>query len=137
MKYPALVCILILGGLAGADAEPEPAGSGRILTYFFAGAQVETKETCPVHFAVVLTARMPSPGWKLEVDDVAKPDAARRIRIKITGMAPKEPAAQVITPQALRVPLGTLAPGEYLLDLHYRTGAAPYRRAGAFVLEAY
>jgi len=123
--------------LACATAGPKAAQELATAPDFFRVAGVDVKESQPPQFDVRLVADMPTPGWKLAVDEVAGPDAAGRIRVKITGEGPDGRVIQVITPETVRVPLGSLAAGRYLLDVAYRKGkAGAYRRVSALLLDA-
>ncbi len=99
--------------------------------------KIRTMESAPPQFAVILTVAMPTPGWKVKVDKVSAADAAKRIQIYITGERPVGMTPQVITNTDIRVPLGVLPKGNYLLDVfgRYDAGEAHERR-GVVMLEA-
>jgi len=140
MKQLALVCLpalAVLVGSARAQDKADPAVRAAVATDFFSAAKVLTKESFPPQFGLALTASMPTPGWKLTVDRVTKPDAEGRIRLHITGRRPKGMVAQVITPTTVHASLGVLPKGALLIDLHYRSGGRQtYRRVQALVLNA-
>jgi hypothetical protein len=123
----------LLAALAAAG-EDEAAGSAKVVEPRFTDPKVEPASPAP--FAVTLSIRMPSAGWKLAVDEVAEPDAAGRIVAKATATRPVGMGAQVITPMTLSVPVGSPSPGDYLLEVHLREGDGDYRRAAAVLLEA-
>jgi len=100
--------------------------------------KIETMESAPPQFAAILSVAMPTPGWKLKVDKVQKPDAQGRIRVSITGTRPKGGWPQVITNTKIRVPLGHVPKGRYLLDVFGRYDATkPHRRKGVTLLHAF
>jgi hypothetical protein len=100
--------------------------------------KIETMESAPPQFAVVLTVAMPTPLWKLKVDKVAKPDADGRIKVSITGTRPAGMLPQVITNTKIRVPLGRLPKGRYLLEVFGRNDATlPHHRKGVTLVHAF
>jgi len=91
----------------------------------------------PPQFNVALSVQMPTPGWKLKVDEVGQPDAHGRIQVKVTGTGPQGIVAQVISSETISVTLGRIQSGEYLLELWYRnTGQTEYKRRGVAMLHA-
>ncbi len=87
---------------------------------------------------VILTLAMPTPGWKLGVDGVGRPDATDRIKVSITGSGPEGLVPAVITDTKVRVTLGSLPKGRYILDVFGRHDAAkPHRRMGVALLHAF
>lgn len=102
------------------------------------GVKIETKESAPPQFDVILKLAMPTPGWKLQVDKVEKPDTGHRIKVSITGTRPKGMMPQVITNAEVRVRLGSLPKGRYLLDVYGRHEAAgSYQRRGVALVHAF
>ena len=96
--------------------------------------EIETMESAPPQFAVQLWLWMPSPGWKLEVDKV-DPQKDGNILVKVTGRRPKGMGPAVMTKTKLRVTLGKLAKGEYLLDVWGRLDKTEkHRRKGVVLL---
>jgi hypothetical protein len=97
---------------------------------------VQVLESHPVQFALVVEVEMPEPRWTLEVDSVAAPDATGRILVRATGTRHGEVLPQVVTPVSVRIPLGSLPAGDYLVDLFVAKGPQAYRRVGTVMLEA-
>ena len=99
--------------------------------------KIRTMESAPPQFAVILTVAMPTPGWKLTVDKVSAPDAEKRIRVDLGGKRPDGAWPQVITNTDIRVPLGVLPKGNYLLDVfgRYDAGKA-HERKGVVLVQA-
>ena len=134
MSRIAPLCALAL--LACAQPAPKAAGDAAVLDPYFDDVRVLVKESFPVQFGLALRAPMPTPGWTLTVDEVARPDAANRVRVRITAKGPDGPVIQVITPTEVHVSLGTLPPGRFLVDFDVRREGEDYRRVHALVLEA-
>ncbi len=100
--------------------------------------KIRTMESAPPQFAVILTVAMPTPGWKLKVDKVSAADAQKRIQIYLTGKRPEGMLPQVITNTDVRVYLGRLPKGRYLLDVFGRYDAAqPHVRRGVTLVHAF
>ena len=99
--------------------------------------RIRTMESMPPQFAVILTVAMPTPGWKLTVDKLSAADADKRIRVDLRGKRPDGAWPQVITNTDVRVPLGVLPKGRYLLDVfgRYDAGEA-YQRRGVVMVQA-
>ena len=98
--------------------------------------KVETMESAPPQFAVNLSLWMPSPGWKLEVDNVER-QRDGRVLIKVTGQRPKGMLPAVMSKKVLRIVLGSLPKGEYLLDVWGRLDKSKeHRRKGIALLRA-
>jgi hypothetical protein len=130
-----LALLGLLAALAGARPGPHTALSLRLVEPAFRDIRIVEQPSCPPMFDVELTADMPDAGWQLAVDRVSEPDAAGRIAVEITAARAEGAAAQVVTPRSVRVPLGCLRKGGYLLDVHLRRVAgAAYERVQAIVL---
>jgi hypothetical protein len=69
---------------------------------------------------LALGFRTPGTGWKLRVDEVGKPDPQRRIRVTVTGKAPRTTRPKRSVEQ-VQVDLGPLEPGRYVVEVFYRT----------------
>ena len=130
----ALVATPLLGWGGGSGSPgatrltfPEPA---------FHDPQVQRATSMPPQFEVVLTRDMPTPGWTLDVDEVAVDAGTGRIRVRITEVAPGGVRTQVITPTPCRVVLGRLEPGVFSLELWLRRGDGPHVLAQALVMRA-
>ena len=96
---------------------------------------VNVLESHPVRFVLVFEQQMPTPGWRTEVDSVEVDEG--RIVVKITAKPPEGIVAQVITPAQLRVPLGSLKQGRYVLELRIRRDEAQaYQIAHVLVVVA-
>jgi len=68
---------------------------------------------------LALGFRTPSTGWKLRVDEVGKPDPQRRIRVTVTGEAPRT-ARPKRSVEQVQVDLGPLKPRRYVVEVFYR-----------------
>ena len=79
---------------------------------------------------------MPTPGWRITVDEVGRPDGEKRIPVRLTATGPEGPVIQVLTPASVHVPLGSLAPGDYLVDIRLRRGRGGHERVHALILRA-
>ena len=107
---------------------PEPA---------FQRPVVEVLESHPVQFVIVFDREMPTPGWTSTVDSVDVDRKTGRIVVKITDQAPEGMVAQVITPTKLRIKVGSLPNGRFVLELRARRGEdGDYRPAHALVVVA-
>jgi len=79
-------------------------------------------ESMPPQFFLEMKVTMPTPGWKLKVDEVGKPDADGRIKVKVTGTRPEGMVAQVLTDETFNVPVGSIEAGSYMIEVWYRGG---------------
>ena len=94
-------------------------------------------KSMPPQFTVALSREMPTAGWSFAVDTIEVDEDSRRIVAKVTQSAPKDMAAQVLTPTWLNLNVGTLAPGRYFLELFVRDDAgAKHLPSHAVLLEA-
>ncbi|MHC4512133.1 MAG: hypothetical protein ACYTGW_09900 [Planctomycetota bacterium] len=130
-------------GLSDQDTKkrPKPPKGAKHLVHmenWVRRVKIETMESAPPQFAVVLTVSMPTPLWKLKVDKVARPDADGRIKVSITGTRPAGLLPQVVTDAKIRVPLGRLPKGRYLLEVYGRDDAKkPHQRQGVTLVHAF
>ena len=132
-----VVLVLLLGGSSRAGDEApssaihltEARPEVRLL-------RVRRLESAPIQFALEVEVAMPEPMWKLAVDSVGEPDATGRVVVKLAGERPQGDLPQVITWTKLRVPLGALPVGDVLVDVFLETPPRPWRRVGAFPLQA-
>lgn len=123
-----LLSLVMSGGAAGAT-RLEVAG------HPFGEPRVQVLESQPPQFDLVFRREMPTPGFELRVDSIETEGG--RIVARITELAPEGMVAQVITPTELRLSLGAVAPGRYLLEIHTRRGEdGVYLLADALVLTA-
>ncbi len=127
------VVLAVLAALAGARPGPDTALTLRPVDPMFAARVVELP-SCPPSFVVELTADMPDAGWSLAVDRVSDPDESGRRIVEVTATPGEDAFAQVLTPRTVKVPLGMMRKGVYLLDVHFRRGPAKYQRVQAVVL---
>lgn len=119
-----LAFLALLAALAGARPAVEPVFRVRVVEY----------PICPPRFDVELSAEMPDAGWSLVVDRISDPDESGRRIVEITATPGEGAFAQVVTPSTAKLSLGTMRRGVYLLDVHFRRGAAKYQRVQAVVL---
>ncbi|MHC4930923.1 MAG: hypothetical protein ACYTGV_01860 [Planctomycetota bacterium] len=133
----SLSILFLLVGLVGARPGPETALTCSLATPVFRAARLVAVHHCPPAWTLELTVDLPDPGWEVEVDEICKPDDARRRVVRISSRGKAGAWPQVITTRKLRVPLGSMRKGAYLLDLHYRKSPdTRYRRVQALVLDA-
>jgi hypothetical protein len=100
------------------------------------GAEIHVLESDPPRFELVLTREMPTPGYRFEIDSLEVDAEAGRIVAKVTDVPPDGMVAQVITPTRLRLSLGTLPVGRYVLEIRTCRGTGDHRLLGARVLVA-
>jgi hypothetical protein len=92
-------------------------------------------ESAPPQFNVKLTVTMPTPNWKLAVDETVR--KGDRIIMKVTATSPEGMVAQVLSSETFSANLGSLKAGEYLLEVHYRRhGEEAYRLRYTVMLSA-
>jgi len=133
----SLSLLLLLVGLVGARPGPETALTCTLRRPVFRAPRLVAVPSCPPTWNLELTVDLPNPGWEVEMDEVGKPDDAGRRVIKISSRGKPGGWPQVITTRELRVPLGSMRKGSYLLDLRYRKSPdTRYRRVQALVLDA-
>ncbi|MEE2888371.1 MAG: hypothetical protein VX951_13155 [Planctomycetota bacterium] len=68
---------------------------------------------------LALGFRTPSTGWKLRVNEVGKPNPQGRVRVTVTGQAPRT-ARPKRSVEQVQVDLGPLKPGRYVVEVFYR-----------------
>jgi len=140
VAIPLAALALLAAGDQDTKKTPKPKGAKHLVEMenWVRRVKIETMESAPPQFAAILTVAMPTPGWKLKVDKVAKPDAGGRIKVSITGTRPDGGWPQVITNTKIRVPLGRLPKGRYLLDVFGRYDATlPHQRQGVALVHAF
>ena len=119
----------------GGGMTDSPASSLEIPEPSFRQPVVNVLESHPVRFVLVFEQQMPTPGWRTEVDSVEVDQG--RIVVEITSKRPEGIVAQVITSAKLRVPLGSLKQGRYVLELRIRPDEAQaYQIAHVLVVVA-
>jgi hypothetical protein len=130
------------GSPAHPSADPNLGGRPRAMAMSVADTAFHDPKflmakSMPPQFTLMLTREMPTPGWSFEVDDVDIDEDAGRIVARITEVAPDGMSAQVITDTPLRIPLGMIGKGRYLIEIHVRRGASgEHRLAQALVVDA-
>ena len=132
----ALMAAPLLGWAGGSGAGSPSATKLTFREPAFHDPQVQVATSMPPQFEVVLTRDMPTPGWTLDVDEVAVDAKAGRILVRITEVAPGGIRTQVITPTPCHVPLGRLEPGVFSLELWLRRGDGPHVLAQVLVVRA-
>ena len=128
---------LLLACAAGYTKDPGTRASG--LDWArpgFEDARIRVLESDPPQFEVVLTREMPTPGFRFEIDALDVDAGHGRITARVTEVPPDGIVAQVITPAKLRLSLGSIPIGRYVLEIWIRRGSADHRVAGARVLVA-
>lgn len=138
-----LILVLMLagfgaGGVQLMDVESnEPANELVRVEGWVKKCAVEVKESAPPQFDLKLTVPMPTPGWKLKVDEVSKPDGNGRIMVKLTGTPPEGIVAQVITDTDVRASLGTKMQNRYAVEVWYRKdGVKTYQLRDVLLFDA-
>lgn len=137
------IWIWLLVGIAGCAAAAAPGGSDTQATGLaldhrpFYDPQIEVVESDPAQFVVVLYRDMPTPGYRFEIDSLDVDENSGRIVAKITEVPPQGTVPHVITKNVLRLRLGSLRTGRYLLEIWTRRGAdGSHYLASAVVLVA-
>ena len=100
-------------------------------------AEVVADESEPTRFTLVVKREMPTPGWTFQIDSIEVDADTARVIVKLTEVAPGGIVAQVLTPARIEVPLSTIEPGAYFVELWIRRGAAkPHQPGHALVIVA-
>lgn len=127
VAWLALASLAMTGGATHLAAPGHPFGEPRI----------QLLESRPPQFDLVFRREMPTPGFTLHVDSIERVDDRGRIVARVTEVAPKGMVAQVITPTELRLSLGSVPQGRWVLEIHTRRGDnGVYLLADALVLVA-
>jgi hypothetical protein len=127
-----LVALAASTAAGGGEAR---ARSLRLEPAWFDGPEIVAGKSLPPQFELVLEREAPTPGYAFEIDSLDVNPAERRIRVRFTEKRPEGLVAQVITPTRMRVELGALEPGAYVLELWLRRGDG-YEPVQALVLSA-
>lgn len=126
--------------VAFAGQPPEPGTKARELRVTegaFKNPQIAVLKSMPPQFHLSLEKEMPTPGWELGVDSLEIDAEAGRIVARLTERAPTGMVAQVVTPTWVRLELGTLDPGRYLIELRVRRSASEkYRAEHVLIVDA-
>ena len=130
---PSLLFLAAVGFTA-CD-EPRPAWDAFVYETV-SDPKVEVMESAPPRFALNVTAAMPSPGYTFEDMKVARPDDQGRIVVTVNAPLGEGAWPSVITPMPLRIPLGGLDEGVYLVEIRMKIDPHPMRHVGAVVLHA-
>lgn len=138
-----LLCTACIAGQQGLaqdekpEAKKEKAFNLEERANWIEETEIMLAKSAPPKFSLNFKVNMPTPGWKLKVDEVGKPDAQGRIQVKVTATPPEGIVAQVITSQTFHASLGVLDTGDYLVEVHYRkAGDESYVRRGVVLLAA-
>lgn len=133
----SVVAAFLLLACGGAGAQGAKATALTIAVEPYEDARVLVATSMPPQFELLMTRQMPTPGWRFVVDGVEVDDDAGRVVARVSEIGPTGNVSQVITPTECRVPLGTLAPGRYVLELWRRKGSSsPHVLAQALVVVA-
>jgi len=144
MRRAALACLAACLALALAGPTPGPladeqkAVAMNVPESGYRVVEVVAEKSLPPKFELVLATEMPTPGWTAAVDAVDTHADERRIVARVTLTRPGDGMhAQVITETKLRIPIGTVEPGPWFLELWTRRGPdTEYAPAWATVLKA-
>ena len=131
-----IVAVLSLPACEEQPEEPKGAWTLDVVPSRIRGATVETMESAPPQVALNVSIDMPSPGYRVTMDGVAGPDANGRITAKITITPKSGMWPQVVTPTEVRLPLGVLDEGQYIVEVLEKRLSDPYRPVGAVLLRA-
>jgi hypothetical protein len=86
-------------------------------------------------FVAEWTRQMPTPGWTFEIDAVDVVED--RIVVKLTEVRPEGMVVQMLAPGTAKIPLGSLPPGRYVLEIRSRRSPqTDHRPAYATVIVA-
>ena len=104
---------------------PEPPCNPSATRLWTAGEELSKVEiaadaSAPPRFTLSFVREMPTPGWTCRVDAVELDAPGRRISVRLSDVAPEGMTAQVITPTRFEVPLGSVAPGTYFVEIWTR-----------------
>lgn len=131
---------LVVGSSCAATETRSPevlARTARLAADAFENAEVTATESTPPTFEVVLTKKMPSPGFKFEIDSLTIDEKMRRIVVDVTATRSPGIRPSVMTATRLRIPLGSLEPADYMLEIRTRRDPqARHRWAQAMVIHA-
>jgi len=134
MRIVSLLSILFAGCLAAARPGPDTAVRAEVAPRWIRGVTLETRGECPPQWRLLGEVTMPTPGWKLTLDEVERPDAMRRVLL-VTGEAPEGSVIQVLTPAKVAWDLGGLRKGATVVEIRYRAGKTkPYETVDALVV---
>jgi len=101
------------------------------------GAEVVADESEPTGFTLVVEQEMPTPGWTFQIDIVEVDAESLRVTVKLTEAAPGGIVAQVLTSTRIEIPLGTIEPGAYFVELWTRRdGGKPHQPSHALLMVA-
>ena len=126
-SIPFLLFPLVSVALASpaSPVPPEPPRSPAATRVWLAGEDLTRVEFAadksePPRFTLAFVREMPTPGWTCHVDAVELDAPGRRISVRLTDVGPQGMTAQVITPTRFEVPLGSVAPGSYFVEIWTR-----------------
>ncbi len=116
------VIVPMLTALAAAGGPTAPARAAIAEPVY----RVERVEVVgdPVRVAMTLSREMRTAGWDLRVETVDVAPSDRRVVVRMEAIPPDGPAAQVISRRDVRVDLGPLAPGRYVVEIRERPDGA-------------
>jgi len=133
-----VLLVIFAGSCTGAAraADVHPALTLRIVEPTFSDPELREAEGEPGRFALLLRKELPTPGSSFDVNVEFDHDA-KRIRARATEIAPAGITSQVLTSTHLLIPLCSLSPGSWVLELWVRRGTTgEFSLAQAFVLRA-
>ena len=101
--------------------------------------EIAMSKSMPPQFHITFKRDVPTPSWSLALDSLELDETSRRIVARVTeARSSGGISAQVITGRSLKLDLGTLAPGNYVLEIHVRRGTdGAYRPEHAMILAAF
>ena len=138
-RYGWLTTLFLVAPLVAGQPPDAPvkAQQLQILEDGFGEPQIVMLKSMPPQFNLTLKREMPTPGWEFAVDSLDIDPVAGRIVARLTEKPPGGIVAQVVTPAWLRLELGTLVPGRYVVELRVRRRAGEkYRPEQALILDA-
>lgn len=142
-------CLLILAclscsafvpavGQSGSSATPAKSlrvVAGEIESSLSFKPSDETDSDAP-RFVALWQRQMPTPGWTFEIDDTQV--EGHRIIVRMTEVAPSGMSAQVMTRTTVKVAIGAVPRGRYVLEIQSRRdGSKPHQPVYAAIVNAY
>jgi hypothetical protein len=111
---PVSMVVPMLTLMAALAGPPAPARAA-IAEPLYRVERVDV-EGDPGRVVLTLAREMRTAGWDLRVASVDVPGPDRRIVVRLETVAPDGPVAQVISRREVRVDLGAMPPGRYVLE---------------------
>ncbi len=125
------------GGSGGGRASGESASRLTAVEGEYGAPRIAATRSVPPQFVLVFERQTPTPGYTLRQDAVEIDAERGRIVARVSEVPPGGMVAQVISEAELRLNLGAVPTGRWVLEIHARRGdAGEYRLQQALVLVA-